>query len=113
MNASLSDTRPRVFLTQEVSSFDYRPAEKFGDLIPLTNQEVSNIADSMANRELAAVMAQKLLHFDPERDYICFSGSPSVAALAFMLIGSRHKFMRLLKFVARDQQYVVQTIRIP
>lgn len=112
MNPSISDKRSRVFLTQEVATFDYRPAEEYGDLIIITRAEVSSLRDSLANKELAESIAQKLRHFDPERDYLCFSGSPSVSALVFMTVGAMHRKVRILKFISRDQVYVPQFLEV-
>lgn len=112
MQPSISDQNPKVWLTQEVSSFNYTQAEEYGDLFVLTRDEVSPVKNSLKNQHLVNELKAKLAHFNPETDFVCFSGSPSVAALVFMIIGSKHNKMKLLRWSGRDQTYVPLYIEI-
>lgn len=105
-NPSISDKRPRVFVTQEAPQLNFTPAEEFGDVVFLTRDDFSPISASLNNHALQQEIEAKLAHFDPERDFLCFAGSPTVAAYAFMTIGRLdRRDVRVLRWSNRDRRY--------
>jgi hypothetical protein len=107
-NPSISDQRPRVFVTQEAPQLNFTPAEQFGDVVFLTRDDFSPVAGSLNNHALQLEIEAKLAHFDPARDFLCFAGSPTVAAYAFMTLGRlNRRDVRLLRWSNRDRQYYV------
>lgn len=100
----------RIYITQELSSLNYSHAEQFGELIPLTRDDLSSVRDSLVNAKIAADVHAKLAGFVPELDYILFSGSPMVSALVFLELGKRFNQVRVLRWSNRDQCYAPVTI---
>lgn len=100
----------RVFVTQEMDRLDYLPAQKFGGIIFLTRSEFSPVSGSLNNKALIGQIRDKLADFDPEVDYIVFSGSPTVAAAVFAYIGSKHDLFTVLRWSNRDSFYAPITI---
>lgn len=100
----------RIYITQEMSSLDYSNAEQFGELVPLTRDDVSSVKDSLVNAKIAADVHSRLAGFTPELDYVLFSGSPMVSALVFMELGKRFDKVRVLRWSNRDQCYAPVTI---
>lgn len=109
------NSKPRVFITQEMSNFDYAPAERFGEIVFVTHREMSNHAQSVANTQVIDDVNRRMMNdFDPRVDFVVFSGSPAVAAAVFLLIGARHplKKIKLLKWSNRDLSYKLIEIEV-
>lgn len=100
----------KVFITQEVASLNYLPAQSFGELVPLTRDDVSSVKGSLINTRIAQDVAHKLQDFNPNIDFIVSSGSPMVAAIVFMELGRRFKQVTVLRWSNRDQCYTPVTI---
>jgi hypothetical protein len=97
----------RVFITHEIS-IDYTPAQTYGDLIPVTSQDVSNVAGSEINRNLVRRIAKVLGRFNPEADFLLVSGSPYVGAMCAWVLGTLgvQKF-KMLRWSNQDRKYSV------
>jgi len=96
---------PRVFVTQEQSRLNYLPAEKFGQIVFITRDEFSAVASSLSNQALIDEIWKKLADFAPDDDYIVFSGSPTVAAAVFAVIGKIADAFTVLRWSNRDSFY--------
>lgn len=102
---------PKVFITQEQSKLNYLPAEKFGTVRFITRDEFSPVASSLGNKHLMAQIRDCLQEFDPEEDFLVFSGSPTVAAVVFSYIGKfGFSVYRVLRWSNRDNAYTPITI---
>jgi hypothetical protein len=103
----------RVFVTQEMTQFDYAPAEAFGEVQFLAVRDWSPIAGSIHNEELLAGVRRRLADYNPEHDYIVTTGSPVVIAVVFMVLAQRpHRQVRILKWSNRDRVYAPITIEV-
>jgi len=96
---------PRVFVTHENPALNYQPAEDFGDVEFLTNQDLSPMHNSLNNEAIIENMRKSLTRFDPKNDYIVLSGSPVVTAVAFMLLRERTDTLNVLRWSNRDHVY--------
>lgn len=119
----MSQSKPRVFITQESPNLNYGPAEQFGEVVFLTARDLSPIPGSLANAELCQEVSDRLRDFDFDHDFLVPSGSPSVCGLAFLElgkeiehrsnIGSREpKHLRILRWSNRDRVYQPITINL-
>ena len=100
----------RVFVTQEQSKLNYLPAEKYGEIEFITRDEFSPVAKSIGNVDLVESIWSKLEEFNPEEDYVVFSGSPVVAAAVFAAIGRDNDRFTVLRWSNRDNMYTPITI---
>lgn len=99
-------TRPKVFITQEVTTANYTTAEQFGDVVFLVATELSHVRGSLHNKRVAAVIRSKLSAFRPDVDYIAPSGSPIITGMAFAILREKASSFNVLKWNSRDSQYV-------
>ncbi len=103
----------KVWVTQEQSKLNYLPAEKYGEVRFITRDEFSPVAASLGNTHLMTQIMDSVEKFDPETDYIVFSGSPTVAAAVFAHIGKfGHSVFRVLRWSNRDMSYAPITINL-
>jgi hypothetical protein len=92
---------------------NYLPAEKFGDIVFITCDEFSPVASSISNEHLVKDIWDKLSDFDPAHDFIVFSGSPTVAAAVFSVVGRMgFDVFRVLRWSNRDNSYTPITLDI-
>lgn len=103
----------KVFITQEQSKLDYLPAEKFGEIKFITRDEFSPVAASLGNVQLMDTIKSALATFDPAKDFLVFSGSPTVAAAVFAAMGRLgHSAFRVLRWSNRDYSYTPIVINL-
>lgn len=102
----MSSAKPRVYITQEVQTANYRPAEGFGEVVFITASELSHLRNSAHNRKLIALIREKLRNFEPDLDFVAPSGSPIITGLVFAVLRERTPKYQVLKWNARDQMYV-------
>jgi uroporphyrinogen-III decarboxylase len=100
----------KVFVTQEQQKLNYLPAERYGDVEFITRDEFSPIASSLGNQVIVNAIKNKLAQFNPETDFIVFSGSPVVAAAVFAHLGSRFTRFTVLRWSNRDNIYTPTTV---
>jgi hypothetical protein len=99
-------TQSRVFVTQEVKTANYSPAEGFGEVVFITASELSHLRNSAHNRKLVALIRERLRNFNPQLDFVAPSGSPIITGLVFAVLRERTDTFQVLKWNARDQMYV-------
>ncbi len=96
---------PTVYVTQEVAVANYRPAEKFGDVVFLCASEVSGSMSSIHNVKLINNIRDRFTRFDPAEDYIAPSGSPIIACIVMALAREKGTTFNFLKWNNRDHSY--------
>jgi hypothetical protein len=95
----------KIFVTQE-RDFDFSPAETFGELVFVTDQDFWNIDKSQHNARLIDNIADAFKDYDPVADYIIAAGSVIVMAATFLILGKRgHRKVRMLRWSNRDRCY--------
>lgn len=104
----------RVFITQESDKLNFTSAEKFGEVVFLTRDELSHIKGSLINSAITQEIRGKLAGFDPNQDYIAPAGSPVVTGLAFLLLSERlhGQPVRVLRWSNRDREYAPITLQV-
>lgn len=119
----MSQSKPRVFITQENSQLNYAHAEEYGEIVFLTAKEVSPVPGSIINADITTELTRKLQDFDFDNDFLAPSGSPTVCGLAFLTLGRRveleaergngqPKHLRILRWSNRDRVYQPITITL-
>lgn len=116
----MSQSKPRVFITQENSQLNYAHAEEYGEIVFLTAKEVSPVPGSIINADIMTELERKLADFDFDHDFLAPSGSPTVCGLAFLELGRRierdsselPKHLRILRWSNRDRVYQPITITL-
>lgn len=105
-------SRPTVYVTQEVTTANYGPAEKWGDVKFLAVSEVSNVPNSLHNAKLVATIRERLREFDPDHDFVAPSGSPVITGIVFAILRERTAKYNVLKWNSRDGEYTVIRIDV-
>ena len=84
-----------------VPAFDFSAAEAFGRIEILAPNGKLILTPDVFREMLRA----KLDAFDPEQDYILPTGDYSVLFFVGMLLGARHDYIRILRWVADAKNY--------
>lgn len=101
---------PKIYVTME-TAHDFGPAEQYGEVIFITNDDMNNTRGSLHNEALLRQIRMAMHKFNPDEDFIIISGSPYVAALVFMILGHKnHRRVRFLRWSNRDWVYTPVTI---
>lgn len=102
----------RVFFVQEDRSFNVKPAQKYGEFIFVYSPDERVYpfdTDAIIARCLETLEANE---YDPEQDYIAFTGSHILVALMFGVVMKEWDDPRVLLFDAKSQQYNERTITL-
>lgn len=73
----------KVFVVQENPGLDYSDAERFGDIVFITNQEYSSVTGSLNNQDILRDIERAMAKFDPRQDYLLMTGNPITIGYAF------------------------------
>ncbi len=104
--------RPIVYITQEVTTANYGPAERWGEVKFLVASELSNVPNSLHNAKMVTVIRERLREFDPEHDFVAPSGSPVITGIVFAVLRERTSRFNILKWNSRDGEYSVIRIDV-
>ena len=96
---------PRVFIVN-YAGYDYSAAMKYGKLVPVTRGTV----DIFKDRRMAYDITQALEDFDPETDYLLFSGSSFINVVASGILLSRFPKYKCLIYGAKRGDYVEREV---
>ena len=96
---------PKVYVTQEVPTANYHPAEKYGDVVFLCTTEVSGATASLHNVKLINSIRERLKLFNPADDFIAPSGSPIISCIAMAIVREKGSKFTFLKWNNRDFAY--------
>lgn len=105
-------SRPKVYVTHEVSTANYAPAEEWGDVVFLSVAEISGAQNSLHNRRLIATIRDRFKEYDPARDFIAPSGSPIITGIVFAIAREKSQVFNVLKWNSRDSAYTNARIDI-
>ena len=98
--------KPRVFVTHE-TSLDFLDAERYGEIVFLTRDDLHNIKNSLHNESVLRFIREGLRDYDPEVDWVVIAGSPYVAAAVFLMLGHKKiQQVRVLRWSNRDRAYL-------
>lgn len=104
--------RPKVYVTHEVSTANYEPAENWGEVVFLSVAEISGAQNSLHNRRLIATIRDRFKDYNPARDFIAPSGSPIITGIVFAIAREKTTIFNVLKWNSRDSAYTNARINI-
>jgi hypothetical protein len=96
---------PKVYVTQEVATANYNPAEKFGDVVFLCTAEISGSSGSLHNAKLVNSIRDRFKDYDPAVDFIAPSGSPIISCIVMAIAHEKGTTFNFLKWNNRDYTY--------
>lgn len=96
----------RVFVPQISQKFDMGDAKRYGTIVPLTEERI----DPLNPPSVVSLFISQLenLDFDPEKDYVCLTGSQLVTAMFLAVLSARYEELKLLIFDSRNSSYCVR-----
>jgi len=99
----------KVYVTQENHRLNYSDAERYGEVVFITNFEYSPNVNSKRNMSIQNDICDTLVHYNSEEDFFLLSGDPIIMVLAFYHIatkdGNASNRIRLLKWDNQDRSY--------
>jgi len=97
---------PKVYITNK-SGHDFSPAEKFGDIIFLSEGRINQYQVARVYREYADILKDS----SPE-DYILITGLSLMSSVASAIMARKHGRVNWLQFHAQTKDYKSRTIII-
>lgn len=88
------------------AGYDYSAAMKYGKLVPVTKGTV----EIFKEHRMAYDIKQALVDFDPNKDYLLFSGSSIINVVASSIILAKFESYKCLIYGAKRGDYVERTI---
>lgn len=89
------------------AGYDYSAAAKYGKLVPVTKGTI----DIFKEQRLAYDIKQALADFDPDKDYLLFSGSNVINVVASSILLARFFEYKCLIYGAKRGDYVERVMR--
>lgn len=99
----------RVFFPERPHNYDASQSEDYGEPVYLLDRVVSLSPQEAIDSFDAALIENK---FDPEVDYICFTGKTLPLVLLGIAVYRRFKVIPALMFDARTSKYVERLIEL-
>lgn len=72
----------KVYVVQENNHVDYSDAERFGELVFITNSELKPISGSIINERIVSDLGFHLKNYSAN-DFLVLTGNPATIGLAF------------------------------
>ena len=93
-----------VWITQE-NNKNYSQAKNYGEPTFVTSFEYSSIANSKINSYILKDIDAMANKFNPETDYLLFTGDPVIIALCVHALLAIHGSVNVLKWQNQDKIY--------
>jgi len=93
-----------VWITQE-NNKNYSQAKNYGNPTFVTSFEYSSIANSKINSYILKDIDAMANKFNPETDYLLFTGDPVIIALCVHALLAIHGSVNVLKWQNQDKIY--------
>lgn len=97
-----------VYISNFNEGHDYTSAEKYGELLHLTEGTVNLFAVD----RLTAQLRHDLAGFDHAQDFLLVSGHLHIAVVAAAILGATHPCFQVLLFNARSRRYLARTLTL-
>lgn len=99
-----------VFITQD-GPFDYSPAQEYGDIVFLTDREITPLSNQPTNKRIVEDIVRIVGEsYIPGRDWILPAGSPIAIAHALRAMFKKVGPHQFLKWDAQRRRYLEYTI---
>ena len=102
---------PRVFFPVKIDKFDISHAEKFGDIIFLSEDYISPFNINEAIWKFMNTLLKS--EFNPEEDYICMTGNSLILCWFSISIITVFEKVKVLLFDSRAGQYQEKILEKP
>lgn len=80
----MSNKAPKVFVVHENLDMNFTDAERFGEVVFVTNREWNPRRGSLTNADTLSQIRSKIMgEFDPLKDYVILNGPPALLGYAF------------------------------
>jgi len=100
----MGNKQSTVWITQE-NNKNYSQAKNYGDPTFVTSFEYSSIANSKINSYILKDIDAMANKFNPETDYLLFTGDPVIIALCVHALLAIHGSVNVLKWQNQDKIY--------
>lgn len=97
---------PKVYVIKENSRLNYLDAERFGDVVFITDKDYTPMKNSLCNREIIDSIDDYMGRFDPDRDFLLLTGGPVLIGYAFHLGISKKGYLSLLQWDNIRREYI-------
>lgn len=101
----------KVYVVQENNRIDYSDAERFGEVIFLTAEEIKPVAGSLRNIQILSSIQKQMEAFNPSIDRMVMTGNPLVMGYAFhlaMMKSPRIVCLQWDRFEGRYREFLFQ-----
>jgi len=95
----------KVYVTQENRRISFFDAERFGDIIFMSDKDFSPIKSSLMNVKIVQDIKKWMQDFDPDQDFLLLSGDPVLIGYAFHLAIWKKGYIRILKWDQISKSY--------
>jgi hypothetical protein len=100
----MGNKQSTVWITQE-NNKNYSQAKNYGEPTFVTSFEYSSIANSKINSYILKDIDAMANKFNPETDYLLFTGDPVIIALCVHALLAIHGSVNVLKWQNQDKIY--------
>jgi hypothetical protein len=100
----MENKKSTVWITQE-NNKNYSQAKNYGTPTFVTSFEYSGIANSKINSYILKDIDAMANKFNPETDYLLFTGDPVIIALCVHALLAIHGSVNVLKWQNQDKIY--------
>lgn len=100
----MENKKATVWITQE-NNKNYSQAKNYGEPTFVTSFEYSSIANSKINSYILKDIDAMANKFNPETDYLLFTGDPVIIALCVHALLAIHGSVNVLKWQNQDKIY--------
>ena len=100
----MGNKQSTVWITQE-NNKNYSQAKNYGEPTFVTSFEYSSIANSKINSYILKDIDAMANKFNPETDYLLFTGDPVIIALCVHALLDIHGSVNVLKWQNQDKIY--------
>ena len=87
--------KPKVLITQEQRGQDYGDAQKYGELVFITDREYASHGNSLINRAIMRKIRDAMEGWSLENDYLVLTGNQITICYAFFLAMHKHRAMEM------------------
>ena len=95
-----------VYVVQEMRHLNYTPAEKFGEVVFMTNTEFRLQPGSQQNELTLSKIQSDLAKFQPERDFIVLTGGPVLCGIVLHMILRDYGVANVLHWDGMARSYI-------
>ena len=97
---------PKVYVVKENPRLNYLDAERFGDVVFITDKDYTPMKNSICNQEIIKTIENYMSRFDPDKDFLLLTGGPVLIGYAFHLALNKKGYLQVLQWDNLQQVYI-------